>query len=315
MAGALVNAHLVPSQRSKGYCELGSSELREFEGLRFPLKPVLRSVNVVHTRGRKRHSGCIRSLAENGSANSSNGSANSRMVPIEEALKGRSATFLSKRPEQPKPNATVNGAAKVSTNSAATNRKSTKGSTNGLASRSTTTPGLMNGVSIGKVNGSLSTQVVIPNVEVAKRVLQPPVDVGKYGEQPVRVLPSDEGFSWAREDYSATKRNIDVWSFVLSLRSWVWFSDAKWTYVGGFTEEKQKARRRSLGVWVREKILQLGPTFIKLGQLSSTRSDLFPAEIVEELAKLQDRVPAFSAEKAMAFIEKELGAPDRKSVV
>jgi D-lyxose ketol-isomerase len=49
----------------------------------------------------------------------------------------------------------------------------------------------------------------------------------------------------------------------------------------------QGARRRSLAVWVREKILQLGPTFIKLGQLSSTRSDLFPAEIVEELAKLQ----------------------------
>ena len=49
----------------------------------------------------------------------------------------------------------------------------------------------------------------------------------------------------------------------------------------------QKARRRSLAVWVRERILQLGPTFIKLGQLSSTRSDLFPAEIVEELSKLQ----------------------------
>lgn len=49
----------------------------------------------------------------------------------------------------------------------------------------------------------------------------------------------------------------------------------------------QKSRRRKTASWVREKILQLGPTFIKLGQLSSTRSDLFPIEFVEELSKLQ----------------------------
>ncbi len=97
----------------------------------------------------------------------------------------------------------------------------------------------LEGVSIGKVNGSVSTDVVIPNVDVAKRVLQPPVEVTKYEEQPLRVLPSDEGFSWAKEDYSPTKRNIDVWSFVLTLRSRVWLVDAKWTYVGGFTEKKQ----------------------------------------------------------------------------
>ncbi len=62
-----------------------------------------------------------------------------------------------------------------------------------------------------------------------------------------------------------------------------------------------------MAVWIRESILQLGPTFIKIGQLFSTRSDLFPAEFVEELSKLQDRVPAFSAEKAVQTIERELG--------
>lgn len=40
-------------------------------------------------------------------------------------------------------------------------------------------------------------------------------------------------------------------------------------------------RMRSLASWVRESVLQLGPTFIKLGQLFSTRSDLFPAEFTE----------------------------------
>jgi hypothetical protein len=47
----------------------------------------------------------------------------------------------------------------------------------------------------------------------------------------------------------------------------------------------------------------------QIGQLSSTRSDLFPAAFVEELAKLQDRVPAFSSDKAVAIIEKDLGRP------
>ncbi|XP_051125490.1 protein ACTIVITY OF BC1 COMPLEX KINASE 7, chloroplastic isoform X2 [Andrographis paniculata] len=122
------------------------------------------------------------------------------------------------------------------------------------------------------------------------------------------VLPSDEGFSWANENYNSIQRSIDVWSFVISLRVRVLFDNAKWAYIGGFSEDKQGKRRRKTASWLRESVLQLGPTFIKLGQLSSTRSDLFPNEFVEELAKLQDRVPAFSPEKAKRFIEKELGA-------
>ncbi|XP_007049375.2 PREDICTED: uncharacterized protein sll1770 [Theobroma cacao] len=125
----------------------------------------------------------------------------------------------------------------------------------------------------------------------------------------LNVLPSDESFSWANENYSTLQRTIDVWSFVLSLRVRVLLDNAKWAYVRGFTEDKQKKRRRKTASWLRERVLQLGPTFIKLGQLSSTRSDLFPREFVDELAKLQDRVPAFSPKKARSFIESELGAP------
>ncbi|KAH8489673.1 hypothetical protein H0E87_025051 [Populus deltoides] len=124
-----------------------------------------------------------------------------------------------------------------------------------------------------------------------------------------RVLPTDEGFSWADENYNDFRRTIDIWSFVLALRVRVTFDNAKWAYVRGFTEDKQKSRRRRTASWLRECVLQLGPTFIKLGQLSSTRSDLFPREFVDELAKLQDRVPAFSPKKARSFIERELGAP------
>ncbi|KAJ6819755.1 protein ACTIVITY OF BC1 COMPLEX KINASE 7, chloroplastic [Iris pallida] len=125
----------------------------------------------------------------------------------------------------------------------------------------------------------------------------------------LKVLPSDEGFSWARDDYNGWQRTVDIWAFVISLRLRLLFDEAKWAYPGGFTEEKQKTRRKKTASWLREQVLQLGPTFIKLGQLSSTRSDLFPREFVDELAKLQDRVPAFSPQKARAFIQKELGAP------
>lgn len=125
----------------------------------------------------------------------------------------------------------------------------------------------------------------------------------------LKVLPSDEGFSWAKDNYSVWQRTTDIWTFVLSLRLRVLFDNAKWAYLDGFSEEKQKIRRQKTASWLRERVLQLGPTFIKLGQLSSTRSDLFPREFVDELAKLQDRVPAFSPEKARAFIQNEFDSP------
>ncbi len=53
---------------------------------------------------------------------------------------------------------------------------------------------------------------------------------------------------------------------------------------------------------------ELGPTFIKLGQMLSTRGDLLPREYREELAKLQDSVPPIDAEVIIAEIESELGA-------
>lgn len=55
----------------------------------------------------------------------------------------------------------------------------------------------------------------------------------------LRVLPSDESFSWANENYNSWQRSADVWSFVLSLRVRVLFDNAKWAYIGGFTEDKQ----------------------------------------------------------------------------
>ena len=53
----------------------------------------------------------------------------------------------------------------------------------------------------------------------------------------------------------------------------------------------------------------LGPTFVKLGQVLSTRVDLFPPEWITEFEKLQDHVPAVSFEELSAQLEEDLGAP------
>jgi ubiquinone biosynthesis protein len=60
---------------------------------------------------------------------------------------------------------------------------------------------------------------------------------------------------------------------------------------------------------VRMALEELGPTFIKLGQVLSTRPDLVPAEFATELAKLQQDVPAFPFDKVRAIVEAELGRP------
>ncbi|MEM6501192.1 MAG: AarF/ABC1/UbiB kinase family protein [Cyanobacteria bacterium P01_C01_bin.89] len=118
-------------------------------------------------------------------------------------------------------------------------------------------------------------------------------------------------YRWNRKRYSRVRRSFDIWSFVLGWLYSLWLDEKQWSYPGGMTDEKKKARRRQQAIWIRETFLELGPTFIKVGQLFSTRADLFPTEYVEELSKLQDRVPAFDYEEAEAILEEDLGKPLR----
>lgn len=111
------------------------------------------------------------------------------------------------------------------------------------------------------------------------------------------------------ENYSEVERSLRVGWFVVCLQMRVVLDNTKWSYFGGFTLDKQRERRERTASWLRELCLELGPTFIKLGQLSSTRSDLLPPEFIHQLSKLQDRVPYVSAEKARGIIESQLGAP------
>jgi len=61
-------------------------------------------------------------------------------------------------------------------------------------------------------------------------------------------------------------------------------------------------------VRLREALEELGPVFVKFGQVLSTRPDLLPDDIAEELSKLQDQVPPFPGEQARAVVEQAYGA-------
>lgn len=71
--------------------------------------------------------------------------------------------------------------------------------------------------------------------------------------------------------------------------------------------EGKELDRKSVGERFRVFLEELGPTFIKIGQIASTRSDIFPVDIVNELEKLQDDVPPFSYEEVLGVFLTEFG--------
>ena len=82
--------------------------------------------------------------------------------------------------------------------------------------------------------------------------------------------------------------------FLFYLSPWTWF---------------QRSAGATRGERLRLALEELGPIFVKFGQAVSTRRDLLPVEIADELAKLQDRVPPFESIVAVAIIEQALGRP------
>ncbi|HLA95615.1 MAG TPA: AarF/ABC1/UbiB kinase family protein [Pyrinomonadaceae bacterium] len=73
------------------------------------------------------------------------------------------------------------------------------------------------------------------------------------------------------------------------------------------SETNREVNQAKQAIWLKEKLIELGPTFIKIGQSMGTRADLLPLPFVVALGELQDNVPPFPNEVAFARIEKELG--------
>lgn len=92
--------------------------------------------------------------------------------------------------------------------------------------------------------------------------------------------------------------------FVSKLKIIPFFSALERVIVPG-----RRGRGLSIPVRVRLVLEELGPTFIKLGQIASTRADLLPADWVEELKKLQDMVPPVPFEDVKRTVESSLKSP------
>src|ERR1700675_4955160 len=82
--------------------------------------------------------------------------------------------------------------------------------------------------------------------------------------------------------------------FLFYLSPWTWF---------------QRSKGATRGARLRLALEELGPIFVKFGQALSSRRDLLPVDVADELAKLQDRVPPFPGDIAVATIETTFGLP------
>ena len=80
-----------------------------------------------------------------------------------------------------------------------------------------------------------------------------------------------------------------------------WKFAAKYLWKDRFTED-----RAELGRWTKGELLDLGPTFVKLGQIASTRGDLYPPEFTRELESLQDNVPPFDFNLVRDVVNKDI---------
>ncbi|GAL91740.1 ABC1 kinase family protein [Microcystis aeruginosa] len=110
---------------------------------------------------------------------------------------------------------------------------------------------------------------------------------------------SSKSLHWQQSLRSPIIRQLEIFSFTMQFLTFL-----LWDRLTGANRGKKRQRRAK---WLVDRLMNLGPTFIKIGQSLSTRADLIPLEYIEQLTKLQDRVPEFNSQEAIRVIETELG--------
>ncbi|XVF61745.1 hypothetical protein PTKIN_Ptkin08bG0155100 [Pterospermum kingtungense] len=184
-----------------------------------------------------------------------------------------------------------------------------------------------NGSLVKYVNGNGNGAAVVTAAEVVEEEEEEGVSSEEQRKKRVEEIGKEEawfkrstkeqvevsvapGGRWSRfKTYSTIQRTLEIWGFVLTFIFKAWLNNQKFTYRGGMTEEKKVLRRKALAKWLKESILRLGPTFIKIGQQFSTRVDILAQEYVDQLSELQDQVPPFPSETSISIVEEELGGP------
>lgn len=106
----------------------------------------------------------------------------------------------------------------------------------------------------------------------------------------VGEAPVDNESPYQQVGFSAWRRTLQIYAFALTFAFRYWRLGKAGTYSkmpGGMTPENVSAKKAELAKWLREGLIRLGPTFIKIGQQFSTRVDVLSKEFISELELLR----------------------------
>ncbi len=104
----------------------------------------------------------------------------------------------------------------------------------------------------------------------------------------IKQIPT-QLFRWQRAQSSPLRRQLEIFKIAVNFSFFLIWDKS----VQNLTSSQRQRRAQ----WLVNHLLDLGPTFIKIGQSLSTRADLIPAEYIQALSQLQDRVPPFSSRR------------------
>lgn len=121
------------------------------------------------------------------------------------------------------------------------------------------------------------------------------------------MLAPSRSFRWQRHSHSLARRRLDIFRVAARYCLMIWRDRG----LLRLNPDRKEYLQRRQAEWLTRQILDLGPTFIKIGQALSTRADLLPRPYVDALKELQDQVPGFDANEAIRLIESELGSSVR----